>query len=394
MKKHSAFNHLRHFTPERRKSLHKDAKEHIAGQSAQGLKQARTAGTLASPIQGIFDHLMEDLRDHLLTAIQLELSTLPPYLTALYSIQDGTNAPSTQIIRSVAMEEMYHFTLAGNILNAVGGQVIVNTSDFIPQYPGNLPDITHTLVASLQQFSSDAIALFMRIEEPQDAPDWESMGEDGGYQTIGEFYEAVERLLDFICDLFPDAWVFSGDPQKQIDSKYYYGGGGIVKPVLNRGDAKWAIKTIVDQGEGLKNGTKVCDGDAQFGQDPEPAHFYRFQEIDLGRAYKCSDTPGNPTGEPFEVDYSSAYSLIPNPKSDLYTGFPEIAEKSERFNQHYLRLLDLLTAAFNNEQEKLIEAVKVMYELKYHAQSLMKIPIPGEAYNAAPTWQYPNQPGA
>ncbi len=389
MEKHSAFKHLRPFTTERRKSLRKEASGHIAGQTAKGLIQARKEGSLASSIQSLFEELMEDLRTHLLTAMQLELSTLPPYLTALYSIQDGTNPEAIQIIRSVAMEEMYHFTLAGNILNAVGGEVIVNTPGFIPQYPGNLPDITHSLVVNLLPFSSDAIKLFMRIEEPGDVPDWESISEEDGYQTIGEFYAAVEKLLDFICELFPDVWVFSGDPEKQIDKKYYYGGGGIVKPVFNRGDAKWAIKTIVDQGEGLKKGSKVCDGDGQFGQDPEPAHYYRFQEIDLGQHYKCSDKPGVPTGDTFAVDYDSAYSLIQDPKSDLYTDYPEIAEKNEHFNQHYLHLLDLLTAAFNNEQEKLIEAVGVMYELKYHAQALMKIPIPGADYHAAPTWQYP-----
>ena len=369
--------------------MREEAKPHMDGLTAQNLTAARDAGSLASPIQTIFDLLMEDLRSHLLTAMQLELSTLPPYLTALYSIQDGTNAESVQIIRSVAMEEMYHFTLAGNILNTVGGDVVVNTPDFIPQYPGFLPDITHELVVGLLSFSPDAIATFMRIEEPSDPPQWEEIHDDHGYQTIGEFYAAVERLLDFICDLFPDAWVFTGDPNKQIDHKYYYGGGGKVKPVTNRPSAKWAIKTIVDQGEGLQNGTRVCDGDAQFGQEPEPAHFYRFQEIDLCRQYKCSDTPGNPTGDPFEVDYSSAYSIVPDPKSDLYVDFPKIWAKSEHFNRRYLRLLDLLTEAFNNDQEKLIEAVGVMYELKYQAQALMKIPLPGTDYNCAPTWQYP-----
>ena len=33
----------------------------------------------------------EDLQQHLQWAIELEHSTLPPYLTALYSIKDGSN---------------------------------------------------------------------------------------------------------------------------------------------------------------------------------------------------------------------------------------------------------------------------------------------------------------
>lgn len=45
------------------------------------------------------------LQDLLQTAILIEHSTIPPYLTALYSIQDGTNALASQIIRSVAVED-------------------------------------------------------------------------------------------------------------------------------------------------------------------------------------------------------------------------------------------------------------------------------------------------
>ena len=64
---------------------------------------------------------VEDLREHLQWAIELEHSTLPPYLTALYSIKDGHNAEAAEVIQSVFLEEMLHMTLAANILNAVGG---------------------------------------------------------------------------------------------------------------------------------------------------------------------------------------------------------------------------------------------------------------------------------
>lgn len=388
MQKNSPFAHLNIFSPERKREIRKQIKPELESQTAESLKKARVEAKVPKLVDSIFDMLMKDLREHLRTAMKLELSTLPPYLTALYSIPEGTNFESIGIIRSVAMEEMYHFTLAGNILNAVGGKVEVDTKDFVPTYPGYLPDISHELVVSLLTFSPDAIALFMRIEEPEDPPKFEDISSDSGYQTIGQFYAAVENLLDFICDLFPDDWVFTGDPNLQIDSNYYYGGGGIVKPVHNRPSAKWAIRTIVDQGEGLEKGTKVCDGDHQFGQEPEPAHYYRFQEIQLKQQYKCSDKPGHPTGETFEVDYDAAPAIIKNPKSKEYAKYPEIAAKNLHFNQHYMHLLHLLTEAFNGDQEQFIKAVGVMYELKYHAQALMNMPIPGEDYHAAPTWEW------
>ena len=64
---------------------------------------------------------LEDLRQHLQWAIELEHTTLPPYLCALYSIKPGTNSEAVDVIASVFIEEMLHMTLAANVLNAVGG---------------------------------------------------------------------------------------------------------------------------------------------------------------------------------------------------------------------------------------------------------------------------------
>ena len=62
-----------------------------------------------------------DLRTALGNAIKLELGTIPPYLTALFSIKPGANAAAGAIVRSVVIEEMLHLSLACNMLNAVGG---------------------------------------------------------------------------------------------------------------------------------------------------------------------------------------------------------------------------------------------------------------------------------
>ena len=78
---------------------------------------------------------VEDLRQHLQWAIELEHSTLPPYLTALYSIKDGTNQEAVEVIHSVFIEEMLHLTLAANILNAVGGAPNLDYPGIMPSYP-------------------------------------------------------------------------------------------------------------------------------------------------------------------------------------------------------------------------------------------------------------------
>ena len=58
---------------------------------------------------------VEDLRDHLQLAIKVELTTIPPYLYALYSIDDPATT-SAKYIRSVVTEEMLHAVLMANIL--------------------------------------------------------------------------------------------------------------------------------------------------------------------------------------------------------------------------------------------------------------------------------------
>ena len=52
------------------------------------------------------------LHKNLQTAIELEHSTIPPYLAAYFTINDKTNAFATETIRSVFMEEMLHMSLA------------------------------------------------------------------------------------------------------------------------------------------------------------------------------------------------------------------------------------------------------------------------------------------
>src|SRR4051794_4589696 len=68
------------------------------------------------------------------TAIELELSTIPPYLVALLSIRNTANREAADLIRGTMIEEMLHLALVANVLNAVGGTVQLGP-DNIPSYP-------------------------------------------------------------------------------------------------------------------------------------------------------------------------------------------------------------------------------------------------------------------
>src|SRR5258708_31459764 len=85
---------------------------------------------------------LDNSRAALQVAIRLEHSTIPPYLTAAWSLSGNDEAVS--LITDVAVEEMLHMTLVCNILNAIGGQPVLDDPKFVPKYPGPLPGMVHT----------------------------------------------------------------------------------------------------------------------------------------------------------------------------------------------------------------------------------------------------------
>ena len=82
---------------------------------------------------------VEELQSALQSAISLELSTIPVYLTALYSIKPGHNHEVRAIVHGIVMEEMSHMVVACNLLNAINGSPILDDPAHLPIFPGHLP---------------------------------------------------------------------------------------------------------------------------------------------------------------------------------------------------------------------------------------------------------------
>src|SRR5258708_39648506 len=100
---------------------------------------------------------IERLQVHLMAAVELELLTIPPYLTALYSL-GGKSETAEEIIRSAVMEEMLHLALAANVLNAVGGKPELTTGGYVPRYPAKMPfHEPQTFQVSLLPFGREAL---------------------------------------------------------------------------------------------------------------------------------------------------------------------------------------------------------------------------------------------
>jgi hypothetical protein len=331
---------------------------------------------------------IESLRAHLQIAIELEHATVPAYLCGLYTIRDGTNAEAARVIRSVVMEEMLHVTLAANILNAIGGRPSLNHPRFIPKYPTALPDSDGTIIVHLAKFSRETVTTFQSIERPAKAG---APAEADNYHTIGQFYKAIVDGLKKVCRKDHH---FTGDPDRQIGPAAYYGGGGQLVRVIGLDSAIEALRTIVEEGEGLPH--SIWDSDRKIARGSrELAHYFRFTELLAGRYYGPDDTPRTgPHGPLLAVDWDAAHDMHTDPKAADYQPGSDLHVRTVAFSRAYTSLLNELHVAFNGEPDRLGRAVGGMYELKYMAQALVRMPRPDGLGNAGPSFEYDPAPAS
>ncbi|WP_410791286.1 ferritin-like domain-containing protein [Kribbella sp. C-35] len=324
---------------------------------------------------------IDSLHEHLQWAIELEHATLPPYLCALYSLDPARNPDAVEVVSSVFVEEMIHLSLASNLLNAVGGEPRLDTPELLPGYPRQLPH--GSIELSLLPFGPDALEMFLRLEKPE-APGASAEGDH--YETIGQFYDAIEEGLRYLCDTLGEEKVFSGDPARQVTAGPFHHTAGTLQPVTDLASALAALDEIVEQGEGTARG-EVWDGDHDiFHPDrDEVAHYYRFQELKLGRRYQRGDTPqSGPTGEPVTIDPTGVSPMQPNPRR---SDNEQIRAAQEEFDNTYCTLLFLLEQAFTGEPALIRDATRAMFGLKAEALKLMQL-SEDDHTTAGPTFRY------
>lgn len=311
-------------------------------------------------------------------AIQLEHATIPPYLYALYSLKPGSNTAIGALVSSVVAEEMAHMALACNILNAIGGSPVIDKPRFIPTYPGPLPGaVEDQLQVGLAPFSLDIVEhVFMVIEEPEDPLDIpvDALAESAPPLTIGSFYEAIKTAI-----VAAGESIFTGDPRRQLVHGY---AAAEVAPVTNVATAVQAIETIVEQGEGTSTSPLDLEGTL--------AHFYRFNEILLGRTLVAAPgetPPWRYAGDPIAFDASGVWPVIENPTAAAYADAPAARYASKTFNYTYTNLLKVLHDTFNGQPDLLRVSIGIMEALNEQAQAMMSMEIsPG--VNAGPSFVY------
>jgi hypothetical protein len=363
---------------------------------------------------------IEELHEYLYKGLQLEHATLPPYLTALYSLHPGKNSDAWHVIRVVAVEEMLHLTLVANVLNAVGGTPDLTRPSFVPDYPTRLPCGPDHFKVHLRPFSREALDTFLKIEKPAQAPseedrfvpmDWAALGlapagavpppeklaeiEESGtllglvpgepaqrFLSIGEFYEEIMRGINHLEDQArkEGKTIFTGDPARQVTPEYFYSGGGDVIKVTGRDTAVAALTLVAEQGEGLHGGI--------FDSQDEIAHYYRFQQLEKGKFYQKGDEPGEPSGPDLHVDWSAVYPVKPDIKLADLTEDPEVLAAAKEFNRFYATFLTSVNLAYNGQPDLLLKAVWEMFRMRDGMNRLIRNPLTGHPEaNAGPTFE-------
>ncbi len=304
------------------------------------------------------------LRESLQAAIELEFSTLPIYLSGMWSIKNQSGEVY-DLINSVVLEEMLHLGFACNMLTAIGG-----TPEFVaPTYPGHLPGgVLPDLEVYLAGLSPETLDMYMAIEEPEHP----LAAVETDDPTIGMFYDAIRELFQVLSP------PISTDKQlaTTLSVPNPDGSSATIREPLtvlaSLDDVLTAIATIKDQGEGNAQSPDA----PEFGG--ELAHFYRFGEIRYGRKFVKVDGTWGYTGDP--VPFPDCHPVAKVPPG----GYPDLPA-TKNFDTTYTQLIAALQNAWSGGGNSALgTAIGIMFQLYPAANKIITTPLPDGSGNYGP----------
>ncbi|MGH3784133.1 MAG: ferritin-like domain-containing protein [Pseudonocardiaceae bacterium] len=339
-------------------------------------------------------HSHADLVNHLHQAAQLEMSTIPMYLYAAYSIETKGHSQwdpgisASRTIISIVLEEMLHLALVRNLMLAIGAgdQISFYDREFMPHYPSLMLHRAPDLELHLEPCTTSLMdRVFMPLELPAEhgAPP-----QPDRYNTIGQFYECIEDGFRYLTENDPQFWSQAPDSTKYQYTAAYWNrdGGGEPVVVHDLKSAMTAMSIIVEQGEGVdpdKATVPIDPINPKPGLD-ELSHYAKFQRIRDGIEVigVVKPVPVNPKVADFEgaavalADlFNAAYAYTLCMLDKLYTLPRELAPERPSPRYHLERTF---IAAMGG----------LLYPI---ADILTRTPIgdmDGQPINAAPTFEY------
>ena len=278
-------------------------------------------------------------------------------------------------------------TLAANVLNAVGGAPRGrHAAGSCPPTRPFWRTANHAFEVPLLKFSKEALEVFLQIERPGEH---DGLPEDDEFETIGQFYEAIEEALRRLSAELGEAALFCGDPARQVTDELYYGGSGRIITVTDLASALAALEEIVEQGEGMQH-QEVWDGDRDMfhPEREEVAHYFRFNEL-VARAPLPAGRHAaiRPDRRGLRRRLGRRPRHAPKPSHERLPGRAARRGALDEFNHTYSSCLHLLDG-FNGSPRLLAVATGLMYGLKEEAIRLMELPSGDGTTTVGPSFEY------
>lgn len=249
-----------------------------------------------------------DLQARLQYACDLELATVPLYLTAVYSARQGSIPYAVDTIKAIALEEMVHLNIVANLLYAVGGRPLFR----VPSYPGGLPAaIFGKTEVHLEKLSKKQLKVFMGIEQPS------ALSRSSGRLDIGDFYKRIRKYIHENGNA-----LFMPNISQRSDDRHG------AKQISNVVSALEGIDLIIAQGEGSELSPIDLDGMI--------SHYYRFAELYIAAKLAWDGERVGFTGDRLPLDEEAdVYPLIRNASREMYNNScsnQRIRELNDLFN--------------------------------------------------------------
>lgn len=349
-----------------------------ASASFRGLEYAIDTSVVTDPAEWT----VEQLFAHLFSAAFIELSTIPLYLYAFYSIKGRSYSEwsagrgPVDDFRTIVIEEMLHLCLVRNMIVAIGhgDKIKFYKEDFLPKYPEVMLNRDPELPLVLGPLSySLALNVFMEVEKPQKKTTKKPPPDH--YFSLGEFYESLHHGFDYVYA--KDNHLFDNNhPDLQYGTTYWNEGGGGRPIVITKqlwgnepnqytlhplGAAHKAIDVITAQGEGILKGN---EDEEQLGNETVPTHpenprpglvefthYAKFSRIASG--LEPIGIALDEYGDPKVLDLEDAvWPVLYNPTLDKMKG--PVRDLAEFFNAAYCYVLALIDEIYNTSSSDML----------------------------------------
>lgn len=301
-----------------------------------------------------------ELHPILQEVLELEMSVIPPCLTALFSLRHGRNGEIREILRNVAVDGMLHVALIANIMNAIRRPPLLSASALARGYPTRPPLGVSNVELGLKKFSAEyGCGIFTDTDQSVDRTS--AQDPDIGAGGLGQFYAAISAKIEDLGDS-----VFIGDPARQFVDAISYSERELFR-VHDTVTAVRALRLI----SGAESGSAGAPIDC-----PGSAHWHRLSQL------VCEPKPSK-VGS---FDPKGVINIVQNSRADMYEPGSPARAAIDAFNVAYCDILAILNESFNGNPERYERAVSGMYRLTSLARSIVTIDL-GNGTFASPSFE-------